>query len=42
MHWLVASRAPPPPSPAAATAQHDSIEDSKTAQKAVARGAKAG
>lgn len=42
MHWLVASRAPPPPSPAAAPAAHDSIEDSKTAQVAVAEGKKPG
>ena len=42
MHWLVASRAPPPPSPAAAPAAHDNIEDSKTAQKAVAEGRKPG
>jgi len=34
MHWLVASRAPPPPSPAAAPARHDAIADSKIAQKA--------
>jgi membrane-associated phospholipid phosphatase len=34
MHWLVASRAPPPPSPAGAPARHDAIADSKTAQKA--------
>jgi len=42
MHWLVASRAPPPPSPAAAPAAHDNIADSKTAQKAVAEGKKPG
>ena len=42
MHWLVASRAPPPPSPAAAPAAHDNIEDSHTAQKAVATGKKPG
>ena len=42
MHWLVASRAPPPPSPAAAPAAHDNIEDSKIAQKAVAEGKKPG
>ena len=35
MHWLVASRAPPPPSPAAAPATHDNISDSKTHQEAV-------
>jgi undecaprenyl-diphosphatase len=40
MHWLVASRAPPPPSPAAAPARHDAIEESKAAQKAVAEGKK--
>jgi undecaprenyl-diphosphatase len=42
MHWLVASRAPPPPSPAAAPAKPDSIEQSKTAQNAVAAGTKPG
>ncbi len=36
MHWLVASRAPPPPSPAAAPAAHDAIEDSAAAHKAAA------
>jgi undecaprenyl-diphosphatase len=34
MHWLVASRAPPPPSPAAAPAAHDNISDSTIHQKA--------
>ena len=34
MHWLVASRAPPPPSPASAPARHDAIAESKIAQKA--------
>ena len=42
MHWLVASRAPPPPSPASAPAAPDNIEASKTAQKAVATGKKPG
>jgi len=42
MHWLVAARAPPPPSPAAAPAAHDAIEDSETAHKAVATGRKPG
>lgn len=41
MYWLVAARAPPPPSPAAAPAARDSIEESKTAQTAVAEGKKA-
>jgi undecaprenyl-diphosphatase len=42
MHWLVAARAPPPPSPAAAPAKPDAIEASATAQKAVAEGKKPG
>lgn len=38
MYWLVASRAPPPPSPAAAPAEPDSISKSATAQHARAAG----
>jgi undecaprenyl-diphosphatase len=41
MHWLVASRAPPPPSTAAAPAKPDAIAQSGPAQKARARDGKA-
>ena len=40
MHWLVASRAPPPPHHPDAPPAHDNITDSKVSQKAVAKGAK--
>jgi undecaprenyl-diphosphatase len=40
MHWLVASRAPPPPEHPSAPPAHDNIEDSKIAQNAVASGKK--
>jgi undecaprenyl-diphosphatase len=42
MHWLVAARAPPPPVNPAAPPKPDAIEQSKTAQKAVAEGRKPG
>lgn len=42
MHWLVASRAPPPPVHPDATPKPDAIEQSATAQKAVAEGKKPG
>jgi len=40
MHWLVASRAPPPPHHPDAPPAHDNIQDSGIAQKAVAEGKK--
>jgi undecaprenyl-diphosphatase len=40
MHWLVASRAPPPPVHPAAPPAHDNIEESAIARKAVATGKK--
>jgi undecaprenyl-diphosphatase len=42
MHWLVASRAPPPPVHPDATPKPDAIEQSAIAQKAVAEGRKPG